>query len=265
MNDVLAVRSKLRRTAAVAKTAGKRAALLDAFDGAMFRARAGERRAARAEYLAIASPSDFLDFARTRFPGPFSQFPEEILPFLEHAAAASPRTVAEIGTQFGGTNFLLSQALPTVTTMAGIDLFVRNRARLKEFRRPGQALHLIEGSSHDAETRMRLATALGNSELDVLFIDGDHSWAGVTQDFSMYRGLVADGGLIVFHDIVPDARLRHGTTSAAFAGDVPVFWPRVKDLYDHREFVRDWDQEGCGIGVIDYDSSVTLPDGLFVL
>jgi len=255
----------MRRTAAVVKTAGKRAALLDALDGVVFRARRERRRAAYRRFLAISSPTGLLDFAQEQFPGPFSQFPEEILPFLEYAAATSPRRVAEIGTQFGGTNFLLSQAMPTVTTMAGIDLFVRNRARLKAFKKPGQTLHLIEGSSHDEETRRQLTRALGGAMLDVLLIDGDHSWDGVVRDFLLYRTLVADGGLIAFHDIVPDDRLRHGTASMAFAGEVPVFWPRLRDYYSYREFVRDWDQEGCGIGVIEYDQTVSLPEDLFVL
>lgn len=265
MSTVPAVGSRLRRTAAVAKTAGKRAALLDAIDGAVFSARKRERQARYRELRGVTSPGELLEFAKAQFPGPFSQFPEEILPFLEFAAQRSPRRVAEIGTQFGGTNFLLSQAIPTVTTMAGIDLFVRNRARLKAFMRPGQELHLIEASSHDAQTRTRLAEVLGGAELDLLFIDGDHSWAGVVQDFQLYRSLVGDGGLIVFHDIVPDNRLRHGTASAAFAGEVPVLWPRLRDLYTHHEFVRDWNQEGCGIGVIEHDLAVALPDGLLIL
>jgi len=247
------------------KRSGKRVALRDALDGVVFSARRKERQAAYREYLAITSPPELLEFARAHFPGPFSQIPEEILPFLEYAAGASPRRVAEIGTQFGGTNFLLSQAMPTVTTMAGVDMFVRNRARLKTFTRPGQTLHLIEGSSHDQATKTQLEEALGGADLDLLFIDGDHTWSGVVQDFTLYRTLVADGGLIAFHDIVPDNRLRHGTASLAYAGEVPVFWPRLRDHYRHREFVRDWDQEGCGIGVITNDRSVSLPEDLFVL
>ena len=34
--------------------------------------------------------------------------------------------------------------------------------------------------------------------LDLLFIDGDHSYEGVRQDYKMYSKLVRDGGLIAF-------------------------------------------------------------------
>jgi len=41
----------------------------------------------------------------------------------------------------------------------------------------------------------------GRAAVDLLFIDGDHSYEGCRLDFEMYRDLVAPDGLIVFHDI----------------------------------------------------------------
>jgi len=37
-------------------------------------------------------------------------------------------------------------------------------------------------------------------QLDVLFIDGDHSYGGVAGDYWRHRSSVKDGGLIFFHD-----------------------------------------------------------------
>jgi hypothetical protein len=37
-------------------------------------------------------------------------------------------------------------------------------------------------------------------ELDVLFIDGEHSYAALTLDFGQHRGRVRDGGVVLFHD-----------------------------------------------------------------
>ncbi|MEO0196406.1 MAG: class I SAM-dependent methyltransferase [candidate division WOR-3 bacterium] len=45
---------------------------------------------------------------------------------------------------------------------------------------------------------------LGNSKLDFLFIEGNHSYEGVKMDFEMYFPLVRKGGIIAFHDIVKD-------------------------------------------------------------
>lgn len=39
-------------------------------------------------------------------------------------------------------------------------------------------------------------------DLDVLFIDGDHSYMGVSQDFQTHVGRVKPGGIVLFHDSV---------------------------------------------------------------
>ena len=38
------------------------------------------------------------------------------------------------------------------------------------------------------------------NEIDILFIDGDHSYQGVVDDFRLYEGLVKSGGYIIFDD-----------------------------------------------------------------
>jgi len=39
------------------------------------------------------------------------------------------------------------------------------------------------------------------SSLDLLFIDGDHSYDGVKADWDTYKGLLTKGSIVVFHDI----------------------------------------------------------------
>ena len=41
-------------------------------------------------------------------------------------------------------------------------------------------------------------------EVDVVFIDGDHSEAGCELDWSSWHGFVAPGGRVVFHDARAD-------------------------------------------------------------
>lgn len=178
------------------------------------------------------------------------QIPEEIIGFLEHAAAAEPRTVLEIGTATGGTHFLLGAALPSVSLEIGVDLFVRNTRLLETFSRPGCAQRFIHGSSRAAATRAAVQAALVGRPIDLLFIDGDHSLAGVRADFELYAPLVRPGGLIAFHDIVPDFRTRYGRDTGRYAGDVPRFWQEVRHRFaSAREFIADPEQDGLGIGV----------------
>ena len=65
-------------------------------------------------------------------------FKSEILNFLRFAKLEAPTVVCEIGTADGGTNFLLSQALPTVQLMLGVDLYVKKRSKLQFFFREEQ-------------------------------------------------------------------------------------------------------------------------------
>ena len=58
---------------------------------------------------------------------------------------------------------------------------------------------LVEGSSHDTEVVDKVYSLLENS-VDILFIDGDHTKAGVIKDWQDYSGLVGKGGIVVFDD-----------------------------------------------------------------
>ena len=45
---------------------------------------------------------------------------------------------------------------------------------------------------------------LKDKQIDILFIDGDHRYQGVIDDFDNYSGLVSDGGYIVFDDYLDE-------------------------------------------------------------
>ena len=56
-------------------------------------------------------------------------------------------------------------------------------------------------SIFDEELKQLVKDKLDNTKLDFLFIDGDHTYEGVKQDFEMYKEFVKPGGWIGFHDI----------------------------------------------------------------
>jgi predicted O-methyltransferase YrrM len=56
----------------------------------------------------------------------------------------------------------------------------------------------IKGSSHDLKTFNILIEYI--DEIDILFIDGDHSYDSVILDFEMYSKLLKSGGYIIFDD-----------------------------------------------------------------
>ena len=60
---------------------------------------------------------------------------------------------------------------------------------------------IIYGDSHDPLTRQALLGVLKGRPVDMLFIDGDHTYSGVKADYDMYSPLVRAGGIVALHDI----------------------------------------------------------------
>jgi predicted O-methyltransferase YrrM len=71
-------------------------------------------------------------------------------------------------------------------------------ANVLRYNYPGNKFEYIQGSSHDVNIVNRIRNSV--HEIDILFIDGGHSFTDVTQDFEMYSGMVKPGGYIVFDD-----------------------------------------------------------------
>jgi predicted O-methyltransferase YrrM len=169
------------------------------------------------------------------------QVPSELRGLLELLAAEPPRAVLEIGTGRGGTLYLFAAVAQADAVLVSVDA-ARHRSPL--YRALGgtdQRVVFLAGDSHAEATRRRVEQALCGRPVDFLFIDGDHTRAGVEADFRMYSSLVRKGGLAAFHDIVPGP--------AELVGGVPEFWQDIRDR-DSRELVDDWAQSGCGIGVL---------------
>ena len=191
-----------------------------------------------------------------------AQIESEVIGFHDFLRRRSPRVVCELGTELGGHLFMLSKSLPTVEKLIGADLRVQNRAFLLGLSGPHLRIELIDGNTRDRGVIEAVSRAVGDDKVDVLFIDGDHSYEGVKADFMNYRGLVRDGGVVAFHDIVQDYTTRYGRWTMQGTGEVPVFWSRIKTSMEAHEFVSNPDQDGFGIGVLIYDSKAPLPADL---
>jgi len=93
-------------------------------------------------------------------------------------------------------------------------------------------------------------TILGRNKLDFLLIDGDHSYKGVAADFHNYSPFVKEGGLIAFHDVLPDYKTKLGVDTGNWTGGVPQFWQELRDTYKTEELLEDPNQDGYGLGLI---------------
>jgi predicted O-methyltransferase YrrM len=203
------------------------------------------------------SPEGALEYVYKARPASFKIVPiqvrSELRNFLRFVQELKPRAVLEIGTARGGTLFLFTRVAAPDAVLVSIDLssaddlrfgggdLRRRRPLFEAFALDRQRVHFIVGDSHTAEVRTQVEHALPDGQIDLLFIDGDHTAEGVSRDFELYRDLVRPGGVIALHDIVDG---KH-----AFVGGVPEFWRTIRTP-DALEFIADSRQGGYGIGVL---------------
>lgn len=178
------------------------------------------------------------------------QVKKELMSLASIVEEVKPKVVVEIGTNTGGTFFVFTKLADPEAQLVSIDLpggkggggypdykqdFFRSFGRSK------QNLNFIKADSQLSSTYEQLKGILGGKEIDLLFIDGDHSYNGVKKDFEMYSPLVKDEGLVAFHDIkyYPD---EHWIK-------VDKFWAEIKGQYQYYEYFDDSVNWG-GIGLI---------------
>lgn len=192
-----------------------------------------------------------------------NQIPSEVTRLLELVSSERPRRVLEVGSAGGGTLFLFARVAAWDAVLVGVDLpehegggLSRGRAAIYErgFVSRGQTVRLVLGNSHEDATRKGVERALDTRPVDFLFIDADHTFEGVKRDFEMYAPLVRPGGIIAFHDIMPDSFHSRGIPSTSDSGEVFRFWQELKaqrrDPQSILEFVDRPGQDGFGIGVL---------------
>ncbi|MBW1784788.1 MAG: class I SAM-dependent methyltransferase, partial [Deltaproteobacteria bacterium] len=122
----------------------------------------------------------------------------------------------EIGTLFGGSLCAVSfkQKKSEYEKYAGIDIFTYYGDKIdpssdvevsiektdRNTRYFGvKNFALFEGKSTDEKVGSRALSYL-RGEINMLYIDGDHTAAGVKKDFETYSKFIAPGGIIVFGD-----------------------------------------------------------------
>jgi len=181
------------------------------------------------------------------------QIESEFVLALKKVADIKPKVVVEIGAFQGGTLALFTQVAPSNCQFLSIDIAfgVPQTLAFRKFATRQQEVRCIRGDSSDIGVREKVKKWLGKSKIDVLFIDGDHSYQGVKADFENYSPMVRKGGLIIFHDIVEDYTTRYGKPTPSYTGGVPQFWKELKSAgYVYEEFIENSSQDGFGIGVI---------------
>jgi cephalosporin hydroxylase len=99
-------------------------------------------------------------------------------------------------------------------------------------------LYLLSCSSYDPETAIKAKEILKGNKIDFLFIDGDHRYEAIKEDYNLYSSLVRQGGIIAFHDIGENEQ-----------GGGRMFWNEIKNNFKYKEILKD-PNKGKGIGIL---------------
>ena len=154
---------------------------------------------------------------------------------------SDPKVMLEIGCHLGKTSNAVLQALPLLEKYYGVEIAYGYEPSLKSQqgetpKEPGKyAKHdprfhllLFKGGSRDLPLHLH---EIG--EVDVVFIDGDHSGEAIRFDTVLCRSMVRKGGIIIWHDYGnPDARVTEVLNSEMHAHHVISHVPNTWLAYE---------------------------------
>lgn len=158
---------------------------------------------------------------------------------MEQLRHQQVRSLLSIGLLDGGMEWHTArhfQQYDLPLTITGIDPI--DSKKLQKHRREiqdwGQSFEFLHGSSRDPNIIRRLG------RYDAVFIDGDHSYAGVRADYEL--GKAVANKMIVFHDIADsEFHRQHG----CFVADL---WREIKTRHDRTaEYILAQDWGGVGL------------------
>ena len=150
---------------------------------------------------------------------------------------------AEIGRFKGGSTLIFASALPDDVELWSYDLHVALRPDL-----PGELLdrELAEAlARYGLERKVHLVVADSRivqpppAPLELLFVDGDHSYEGARADFERWGAFIRPGGHLLFHDAVDTGRYGNVYPGVArLVGEIRHGWQRQPGAGSIAHFVK---------------------------
>lgn len=106
--------------------------------------------------------------------------------------------VVEVGSEYGGSASIFCKFAPATAEIVSIDLFPTpilhaHKSNLAEAGFAGRSKQIVSDSK-----KVKWKTA---DTIDVLFIDGDHSYEGALHDLNHFTKYVPVGGVLLVHDV----------------------------------------------------------------
>ena len=103
--------------------------------------------------------------------------------------------ILEIGRCYGGSTFLFAVAGDRDSKVTSIDIAPQNDELLQSALQQNGLANKIELIVSDSEK-----VEVGSAFYDLVFVDGDHSYDGVSSDYEHWKKAVRPGGFLAFHN-----------------------------------------------------------------
>lgn len=162
-----------------------------------------------------------------------------------------PKLVVELGTHLGCSLFSFGQAVKdskSETTLDGIDTWLGDQhtslydevifSRINEIKRkcyPKVKINFVRKTFDEANSEY------APHSIDILHIDGLHTYKAIKHDFNNWLGKVKTDGLILFHDI----------NVKKWGFGIYKLWSELKHKYATIEF-----QHSYGLGILFLNSKI---------
>ena len=166
----------------------------------------------------------------------FWQYPNQFSKYLKHIMNYKISSYLEVGCRWGGTFIITSEMLKLKNNdlklftcdIIPISDVLKEYSQYQDFKYINKSSFNLQGEDV-------------NINVDLILIDGDHSYEGVKTDFEVC--LKFNPKYVVFHDI-----------SSSVCPGVVKFWNEIKSNYTHYEFIDQYDSVNgkfLGIGLIE--------------
>lgn len=166
----------------------------------------------------------------------FWQYPNQFSKYLKKILEYNINSYLEVGCRWGGTFIITSEILKLKNN--NVKLYtcdIINKSEILLEYSNYQTFNYIQKSSFDLNQNDI------NENIDLILIDGDHSYDGVKTDFEVC--LKFNPKYVVFHDI-----------KSSVCPGVVKFWDEIKNNYKNYEYVEQYDSvsgDFLGIGLIE--------------
>jgi cephalosporin hydroxylase len=178
-------------------------------------------------------------------PVPITQSELEFQFVLELYNELQPKKILEVGSHHGGTLYHWIRNAPLGATVFAVDNQHINEELYEEWAGYNAEVKWAKGDSKDRDI---IGQAKVYGPYDWVFIDGDHTLAGVLSDWLNYGPMVnrQRTSIVAFHDILPHEPYV-GEDGTEWPVEVNLLWREIRKEYPTLEVISN---PGNGIGVV---------------